>query len=88
MRHADVRLREDEDVVPESRLQIVLHLREVEVRSEPALHEFVGVVVEVDREVEQGSRYGLVVDSDAGLVKVPSSGSVHAEQISKNRQDI
>ena len=71
--HANVRLREVENVVPETRFEVVLHLREVVVRSASALDEFLSIVEEVETEVEQRSRHGRVVDSYAWLVKVPSS---------------
>ena len=73
VRHADVRLREVEDVVPETSLEVVLHLREVEVRPEPALDELVRVVEEIKREVEQRPRDRRVVDGNAGLIQMPST---------------
>ncbi len=50
--HADEGLRENEHVVPQARLEIVLHLGEVEVRSMPALDELVRIVVEVNSKIK------------------------------------
>ena len=46
-RDGDVVLSELEDVVPQARLEVVLHLRQVEVRAEAALDGLDGVVEEV-----------------------------------------
>ena len=52
VRHADIRLREIEDVVPETRLFVVLHLGKVEVGAISTRHKLFRVVEEVQREVE------------------------------------
>ena len=51
----NIGLGEDKDVIPEAGLEVVLHLREVEVGSETALDELLGIVVEEDGEIEDGS---------------------------------
>ena len=76
LRQAELASREAEDVVPQSSLEVVLHLGEVEVRAKAPLDELGGVVVEVDGKVEQTARDGLAVDQDVTLLQVPSSGSV------------
>ena len=52
-RDPEVVLGEAEDVVPESRLEVALELREVEVRPGSALEQPLGVPREVDAEVEE-----------------------------------
>ena len=76
LRQAELASREAEDVVPQSSLEVVLHLGEVEVGARAPLDELGGVVVEVDGKVEQTARDGLAVDQDVTLLQVPSSGSV------------
>ena len=56
----------------------MLHLWEIEVRTDPARDELLCVVEEVERKVEYRARYGLVIDCDTGLVQVPSSWPVYA----------
>lgn len=73
VRHADIRLREAKDVVPQPCLLVVLHLGKVEVRSGATLDELDGVVEEIETEVKEGARHGSVVDGDAGFVEMPSS---------------
>jgi len=74
-RDADVRLRKVEYIVPQARFEVVLHFRKVEVGTRTALDEFFGVVVEVECEVEDGTRNRGVVNGDAGFIEMPSSGS-------------
>jgi len=85
MGHADVGLGEHEDVVPETRFEIVFHFGKVEIRSETALHELMSVVIKVHGKVEQRPGDGLVVDGNAGLVEMPSTGAVKRVNVSKNR---
>ena len=53
IRHADVRLGEKENVVPQAGLEIVLHLRKVKVRAKAPLNQFLGVMIEVKAKIEQ-----------------------------------
>ena len=53
---SEIGLREEEDVIPETGLKIVFHLRKVEVGTGAALDELVRIVVKVEREIEQRSR--------------------------------
>lgn len=53
MRYPDVRLGEEEDIVPQPRFLVVLHLWKIEVRSVAVLHELVSIVEEVHRKVEE-----------------------------------
>jgi hypothetical protein len=75
MRHFDVRLREEEDVVPKTRFEVMLHFGEIEVRAGPALDELVGIVIEVKPKIEEGARDRRTVDGEPGLIQVPASGS-------------
>ncbi len=52
MRHANVRLGEKEDIIPQAGLEVVLHLWKVKVRAKAPLHEFLGVVIEIKAEIE------------------------------------
>ena len=47
VRKPDIRLREVEDIIPEPRLTVVLHFREIEVRAGAAGDELLGIMVEV-----------------------------------------
>src|SRR5216684_2547489 len=73
VRHADVRLREQENVVPQAGLEIVLHLRKVEIGTESPLDEFIRVMIKEKPEVEQGTRNWCFVNSHAWLIEVPAA---------------
>ncbi len=62
LRHAERVLRVDEHVVPQPRLEMALHLRQVEVRAGAARQRFLGVMEEVEAEIEQRARHRLAVD--------------------------
>lgn len=47
MGDADVRLRKQEDIVPEARFEIVLHLRQIEIGTGATGNEFLGIVIKV-----------------------------------------
>src|SRR5580693_6596158 len=66
-------LRANEDVVPEARFQVALHLGQVEVRTRAACEQLFCVVEEVEAEVEDGAGHGLAVDEDMALFEVPSA---------------
>jgi hypothetical protein len=74
-RNSDGVLGQVEDVVPESGLQVRLHLGEVEVRSMAILDELLGVVEKVQSEVEKTAGDGLAVNGEVLLLQVPSSRS-------------
>ena len=73
--HADVVLGKVEDIVPETSLEMRLHLGEVEVGAEAALDGLEGVVEEVQTKVEERTADGLTVDGDVLLLKVPATGA-------------
>ncbi len=70
-RDAEVALRRSEDIVPQPGLEVVLQLREVEVRPGSLLEQCVHVVEEVQAEVEQPARRHAPVDGHVRLVEVP-----------------
>ena len=53
-------LRDDEHLVPEPRLEVALHLRQVEVRAGAAVEPLAGVVEDVEPEVEERARTSAV----------------------------
>lgn len=52
VRHADVRLGEKEDIIPQAGLEVVLHFWKVKVRTKAPLHKFLGVVIEIKPEIK------------------------------------
>lgn len=66
-------LGEVENVVPETGLEVRLHLGEVEVWAVSTLDELLGVMEEVETEVEQGTGDWLAVNGEVLLIQVPSS---------------
>ncbi len=63
-------LRFDEHVVPPARFEVALELGQVEVGAAAASQQLLGVMKEVETEVEQGTRDLAAVDHDVGLGKV------------------
>src|SRR5919204_5577204 len=70
---AELLFRRVEDVVPEPRLEVRLHLRQIQVRTRAAFEKLFRVVEEEQAEVEDRARYGLAVDDDVLLVEVPTT---------------
>jgi hypothetical protein len=66
-----------EHVVPEPRLQVALHLRQVEVRPAAALEQLGGVVEEVQPEVHQCAGRRTAVHQNVPLVQVPAARPDH-----------
>lgn len=58
----------------------MLHLGEVEVGSKASLDELMGVVEEVNGEIEDGSRDGDSIDEDTGLLQMPASRSANEKR--------
>jgi hypothetical protein len=74
-RYPQLILRHDEDVVPEPRLQMPLHLRQIEVRAGPLIQQGSHVVEEVQPEVEDARRDLLAVHEHMLLEEVPTPGT-------------
>ena len=62
-----------EDVVPEARLEMALQLRQVEARGRALGHDRLGVVEDVEAEIEQRGRHRLAVDQEVVLGQVPAA---------------
>jgi hypothetical protein len=73
--HANVVLSKVEDVVPESSLEMTLHLGKVEVWASSSLNKLLSVVEEVQTKVEQTTRDGLAVNSEMLLLQVPTTST-------------
>ena len=71
--HADIVLSQVEDIVPETRLEVRLHLGEIEVWASTSLDELFGVVEEVETEVEETAGDGLAVYGEMLLLQVPAT---------------
>jgi hypothetical protein len=66
-------LRKNKNLVPQPRLEMRLHLRQVEVRARAAREQLACVVEEVEREVEDAARDRLAVDGDVLFIQVPAA---------------
>lgn len=75
-RNSKVGLREEEDVIPEPRFEVMLHLGKIKVGSEATLDEFVGIVKETETKIKDGGRDGSVVDGHASFIQMPAPRSV------------
>lgn len=74
LRDARIVLGEDEHVVPQTGLEVGLRLREVEVRALAEVQETLGVVEEVQPEVDQGAGHpGAVGVGEMAFVQVPAA---------------
>src|SRR5688572_10297264 len=67
-------MHENENVVPEARLEMRLHLRQIEIRARAALEELFCVVEEEECEVEDAAGDRSAVDRDVLFVEVPAAG--------------
>ncbi len=74
-RNAELRLGEEEDFIPEARLEIVFDLGQVKVGARPAPKELVRVVVEVQPEIEEARGDRGPLDLQVSLLEVPTSRS-------------
>ena len=77
LRDAEVVLREDEDLVPEPRLEVALHLGQVVVRALAVVQQLPGGVEEVQAEVHQGAHGVLAADQQVALAHVPAARAGH-----------
>ena len=73
LRDAELVLGHHDDVVPEARLEVALHLGQVEVRTRALVEQLLRVVEHVEREVEDAGRDRVAVDQDVLLEQVPAA---------------
>ena len=73
VRHADVRLGEQEDVIPETRFKVMLHFREIKVRARASFDEFLGVMVKVKSKIKERAGHGSSIDGYARFIEMPAS---------------
>ena len=73
LRHAERVLGGHEHVVPQPRLEMALELGQVEVGAGAARQRFLGVVEEVEAEIEQRPRHRLAVDRHVPLEQMPAA---------------
>src|SRR5438874_11272835 len=73
-RNSELVLREVEHVIPQPCLEVAFQLRQIEVRPAAPAEEPLGVVEEVETEVEQAARYRLAVEQHMPLLEVPAAG--------------
>ena len=65
-----------ENIIPKASFTVVLHLREVEVRTATASEELFCIVEEIESKVENGAAHRLMVNSHTRFIKMPSSRAV------------
>ena len=70
-------LRVHEDVVPQTRFEMALHLRQVEVRTSACRFESRGVVEQIHAEVEEHSGNRTAVDDEMALGQVEAARPDH-----------
>ena len=66
-------MREHEHVVPQPRLEMRFELGQVEIRPGAARNQFLGVVEEIEPEIEQAAGHRAAVDLDVLLRQVPAA---------------
>ena len=72
-RNAKLGLRQKKGFVPKPRLEVALHLGQVEVRRRASFEPFPGVVEDEEPEVEEGARDRSAIDRHVSLRQVPAS---------------
>ena len=70
---AELALGEGEDLGPQARLEVGLHLGQVEVRPRALLQQPLGVAQQVEPGVDEGARHRLAVDAHVLLDQVPAA---------------
>lgn len=84
--NANIRLREVEDIVPETGFTIMLHLGKVEIGAGTTGKQFLGIVEEIEREVEDRCGYRCIIDGYTGLVQMPATRSMRTRMLSTENQ--
>ena len=73
LRNAEFLLREIEDVVPDARLEMALHFRQIKIGTASARDQFLRVVKKVEAEIEQPARHRFAVDEQVFLDQMPAA---------------
>ncbi len=71
--HAERLLGVDEDVVPEPRFLVALHLRQIEIGAGAGCDLLLRIVEEVEAEIENAAGHRLAVDLDMGFLEMPAA---------------
>ena len=71
--NAQLLLRKIEDIVPDARLEMALHFREVKVRTAAARDQFLRVVEEVEAEIEQPTCHRFAVHEQVFFNQMPAA---------------
>src|ERR1039457_7171129 len=72
-RNAEFILSKTEHVVPQPRLQMTFHLREVEIRTSALAQQGLGIVKKEQAKIKQRGRDRLAIDQKVLFVQVPAS---------------
>ena len=72
---AELALGEGEHLGPQARLEVGLHLGQVEVRPRALLQQPLGVAQQIEAEVDEGARQRRAVDAHVLLDQVPAAGA-------------
>src|SRR5262249_26311244 len=75
LRNSEQLLRSHKDIVPQARLQVVLHLGEIKIRSASTVEAFARVVEKIEREIEQTAGGRLAINLEMLFGQVPAAGS-------------
>ena len=79
VRHAEFLLRHCENVVPQPRLKMRLHLRQIVIRAAAALEQFLRIVEKQQCEIEDATGYGLAINRHVLFVEVPTARPRHQD---------
>src|SRR6201988_3157212 len=74
LRDAQLFLRKHKNIVPQSRFEMALELRQVEIRSRSCRQQLFCVVKEIEAKIKKGTRHRLTVNQKMALVEMPAAG--------------
>ena len=80
LRNAEFVLRQLEDVVPNARLQMALHFRQIKIWTASARDQLFRVVKEVEAEIEETAGNRLAVDEHMFLDQMPAARARHEDR--------
>ena len=67
------RLRGDEDIVPQPGFQAVLQLGQIEIGAAALGEQHLGIMEEIQAEIEDGARHALAIDDHVGFIQMPAA---------------